>query len=102
MTDELRRLADEPVPAAELEKARNYTKGRFAFSIETPQGIIGHGLRGEILHGRRREPAEVLAALDAVTADDLQRVARRPAGRRVLPLAHRAVRRPERFERLVA
>jgi predicted Zn-dependent peptidase len=33
------------------------------------------GLRREVLEGRFEEPQAVLDALDAVTADDLQRVA---------------------------
>jgi predicted Zn-dependent peptidase len=76
IVDEFRKIADEPVGAAELEKARNYAKGRFVFGIETPQGIINNGLRGEVLEGGAREPADVLADFDAVTVDDLQRVAR--------------------------
>jgi predicted Zn-dependent peptidase len=73
---ELRRMADEPVPADELEKARTYTKSRFVFSIETPQGILRHALRRLTLEGEAAEPAEILAGVDAVTADDVQRVAR--------------------------
>ncbi len=73
---ELRRIAAEPVPADELEKARNYAKGRFVFSIETPQGIMGYALRREVLDpGKVLEPDEVVARLDAVTAEDVQRVA---------------------------
>jgi predicted Zn-dependent peptidase len=34
------------------------------------------GLRREVLEGRAAEPSEVLAGLDAVTAEDVQRVAR--------------------------
>ena len=34
------------------------------------------GLRGEVLEGRVREPDEVLAGFDGVTAEDIQRVAR--------------------------
>jgi predicted Zn-dependent peptidase len=34
------------------------------------------GLRREVLEGRADEPKDVLAAIDAVTAEDLQRVAR--------------------------
>jgi predicted Zn-dependent peptidase len=33
------------------------------------------GLRRELLEGRAAEPDEVLAGLDAVTVDDVQRVA---------------------------
>src|SRR5438067_9099482 len=37
---ELRRVADEPVPADELEKGKNFSKGRFVLSLESPQGLI--------------------------------------------------------------
>jgi predicted Zn-dependent peptidase len=73
---ELKRIADESVPSDELEKARAFAKGRFVLSLETPQGTIMFGLRREVLEGGAIEPTEVLAALDAVTAEDVQRVAR--------------------------
>ncbi len=72
---EFARLADEPVGSAELEKARNYAKGRLVLSLEDPKGMILFGLRGEVLENRLREPDEVLAGFDAVTAEDVQRVA---------------------------
>jgi predicted Zn-dependent peptidase len=73
--DEFRRIAAERVGPEELEKARNYAKGRFVLSLEDPKGMILFGLRGEVLEGRVREPDAVLAGYDAVTADDVQRVA---------------------------
>jgi predicted Zn-dependent peptidase len=72
---EFRRIAEEPVPEDELEKARNFAKGRFVLQLESPQGLIMYGLRRETLEGRTAEPEEVLAALDAVTAEDVHRVA---------------------------
>jgi len=72
---ELRRIADEPVPAAELEKARNFSKGRFVLQLESPQGLIVFGLRREVLEGGAVEPEEVLSSIEAVTAEDVQRVA---------------------------
>src|SRR5437588_1210851 len=72
---ELRRVAEEPIPADELEKARNFAKGRFVLQLESPQGLIMYGLRREVLEGKTVEPEAVLAALDAVTAGDVQRVA---------------------------
>ena len=72
---ELKRIADEPVPADELEKARNFAKGRFVLQLESPQGLLMFGLRREVLESRLAEPTEVLDGLDAVTADDVQRVA---------------------------
>jgi predicted Zn-dependent peptidase len=73
---ELRKIAAEPVPAEELEKARSFSKGRFVLQLESPQGLIGYGLRKEVLEGRAPDPEEVLAGIDAVTAEDVQRVAR--------------------------
>jgi predicted Zn-dependent peptidase len=73
---ELRKIAEEGVPAAELEKARNFSKGRFVLSLESPHGLIVFGLRKEVLEGRAQDPAEVLAGLDAVTTEDVARVAR--------------------------
>ena len=100
--DELRRVADEPVGQDELDKARNFAKGRFVFGTETPQGIISHALRGEVLEGGAREPAEVLAAVDAVTADDLQRVAQDLLSRGLYLSLIGPYDDAARFERLVA
>ena len=65
----------ETVPADELEKARNFAKGRFVLQLENPQGLIMFGLRKEVLERRAPDPDEVLAGLSAVTAEDVQRVA---------------------------
>jgi predicted Zn-dependent peptidase len=100
---EFGRIAAEPVEAGELEKARNYAKGRLILSLEDPKGTIMFGLRGEVLEGRVREPDEVLAGYDAVTAEDVRRVAQDIIGDDRLNLA---VIGPfddgERFEKLLA
>jgi predicted Zn-dependent peptidase len=72
---ELGKIAEEPVPADELEKSRNVAKGRFVLQTESPHGLVMFGLRREVLEGQAVEPKEVLAGLDAVTAEDVQRVA---------------------------
>jgi predicted Zn-dependent peptidase len=72
---EFKKLADEPVPADELEKARALAKGRFVLQTESPNGLLLFGLRREVLEGAAAEPAELLAGLDAVTVEDVQRVA---------------------------
>jgi len=76
IADEFRKLADGPVPSDELEKARALAKGRFVLQTESPNGLILFGLRREVLEGKAAEPEELLAGLDAVTAEDVQRVAR--------------------------
>ena len=72
---ELRKIAAEPLPAEELEKARNFAKGRFVLQLESPQGLMLFGLRKEVLERRLPDPDEVLRGLDAVTGDDVARVA---------------------------
>jgi predicted Zn-dependent peptidase len=84
---EFRKLAEEAVPAEELEKARALAKGRFVLQTESPNGLIMFGLRREVLEGRAAEPTEVLAGLDAVTADDLLRVAQDVIGNQGMRLA---------------
>ena len=72
---ELRKVAAERLPADELEKARNFAKGRFVLQLESPQGLMLFGLRKEVLEQRLPDPDDVLSGLDAVTADDVARVA---------------------------
>src|SRR5215213_8287584 len=72
---EFRRIAEESVPGEELEKARALAKGRFVLRLENPQGMTMFGLSREVLEGAADEPDEILAGLDAVTVDDVQRVA---------------------------
>ena len=100
---ELRRIADEPVPADELQKARSYAKGRFVLQLESPHGTILFGLRREVLEARVAEPTEVLAGLDAVTAEDVQRVAQDVIGRNGVSLAIVGpFEDAERFEKALA
>jgi predicted Zn-dependent peptidase len=98
---ELRRMAEETVPADELEKARAFAKGRFVLGLESPHGTIMFGLRREILEGRVAEPDEVLAGLDAVTAQDVQRVAQDILGGRLYLAAIGPFDDAERFEALL-
>jgi predicted Zn-dependent peptidase len=102
---ELRKIADEPVPAEELEKARNVAKGRFVLQTESPHGLIMFGLRREVLEGQTAEPEEILAGLDAVTVEDVQRVAQDIIGEQSLKLALIGPfeqDQQERFEKLLA
>jgi predicted Zn-dependent peptidase len=99
---ELRRIATEPVPSEELEKARAFAKGRFVLGLESPHATIMFGLRREILEGRAVEPTEVLAGLDAVTADDVERVAHDILGGELRLALIGPFDEPERFEQLLA
>jgi predicted Zn-dependent peptidase len=98
---ELRRIAAEAVPAAELEKARAFAKGRFVLGLESPHGTIMFGLRREVLQGGAQEPEAVLAGLDAVTAEDVQRVAQDLLGGQLKLAVIGPFDDVERFERLL-
>lgn len=70
------RLREKPVPAEDLELAKNYITGSFPRQIETPQQVAGQlatarlrGLPEDYLEEYRSRVAEV-------DADDVQRVAR--------------------------
>jgi len=76
IVEEFERMASEPVPADELEKARSLAKGRFVLGTESPQGLIMFGLRREVVEGEAMEPDRMLGALDSVTVEDVQRVGR--------------------------
>jgi predicted Zn-dependent peptidase len=99
---ELRRIARESVPAEELEKARAFSKGRFVLGLESPHATIMFGLRREILEGRAVEPTEVLEGLDAVTAEDVERVAADILGGDLQLALIGPFDEPERFEQLLA
>jgi predicted Zn-dependent peptidase len=100
---ELRKIAADPVPADELEKARGYTKGRFVLRLESPQGTIQYGLRREVLEGEIEEPDELLRRLDEVTVEDVQRVAKDLVeGRRLYLALVGPFDDPARFEQLLA
>ncbi len=100
---EFRRIAEEPVAPDELEKARNFAKGRLVLSLEDPKGLVLFGLRSEVLEGKAREPDEVMAGFDAVTIEDVQRVAEDIIREERLNLAVIGpFDEPDRFEKLLA
>jgi predicted Zn-dependent peptidase len=87
IAEQFRLVANERVPDDELEKARALAKGRFVLQTESPNGLLLFGLRREVLEGAAIEPEELLSGLDAVTADDIQRVAQDVIGSHGLNLA---------------
>jgi predicted Zn-dependent peptidase len=100
---EFGRMAAQPIEPDELEKARNFAKGRLVLSLEDPKGMILFGLRNEVLEETLREPDEVLAGLDAVTIEDIQRVAQDIIREDRLNFALIGpFDDPERFEKLLA
>ncbi len=73
---EFRKIKNVKVSAAELKKAKSYIKGTTTLSLETSDEIAGHAAASMINIGRIRPLEEILKGVDAVTADDVVRVAR--------------------------
>ena len=72
---ELRQLRDEEVPAAELRRAKDHLKGSLMLSLENTSSRMAHLARQELYFGRHFTLDETLASIEAVTAEDVQRVA---------------------------
>ncbi|MGI8554533.1 MAG: M16 family metallopeptidase [Dehalococcoidia bacterium] len=63
------------VPEEELHKAKELTKGRILLRMEDTRSVSGWVGAQQLLLGRTRTPDEVVEEVEAVTAEDLQRVA---------------------------
>jgi predicted Zn-dependent peptidase len=72
---ELARLRDEPVPADELEKAKRYLSGGLELRMDETRHVASWIGGQEALHDRVLTVDEALAEIEAVSADDIQRVA---------------------------
>ena len=73
--DELARIRDELVPADELGKAKRYLSGGLELRMEETRHVASWIGGQEALHDRVLTVEEALAAIEAVTATDIQRVA---------------------------
>jgi predicted Zn-dependent peptidase len=72
---ELRGLGEVDVSADELARAKEFTKGRLRLELETTNGVAFWLTYQESLLGEIKTIDEELALVDAVTADDVRRVA---------------------------
>lgn len=73
---ELRRIVSETVPEEELQLAKDQAVSSILLGLESSSARAGALARQEIIHGRYVSPTEILQQLEAVTPDDLQRIAR--------------------------
>src|SRR5688572_15840316 len=73
--EELRRLRGEPLPDEELRRAKDHLKGSLMLSLENTGSRMSHLARQEIYFGRQFGLDELLAGIEAVEADDVQRIA---------------------------
>ncbi len=72
---ELKRLCDTPVPVDELERMKAYVRGGVVLGLEGTQQVASWLGSQECLHNRVHAIDEVIASVNAVTTQDIQRVA---------------------------
>lgn len=77
---ELRRLASDGVGETELNKVKEYTKGRLRLGLESTNAVAHWLSQQELLMGVIRTQDEIVAAIDAVTGEQIARVARSVLG----------------------
>jgi predicted Zn-dependent peptidase len=75
--EQLERVVQEPVDAAELDRALAYTRGRLELRMEDTGAVAAWLGSGESLLPRILTVEEVVERLEAVTPEDILRVARR-------------------------
>ena len=75
--EELRRLAEEPVTEKEIARAKEQLRGNFLLSMEGMNTRMSHLAKSLLFYEDILTPDQILARVDAVTTDDLTRLARR-------------------------
>ena len=75
VVEELRGVKQTPVPAAELQRAKDHLKGSLMLSLENTASRMSHLARQEIYFDRQFGLDETLQGIERVTAADVQRVA---------------------------
>ena len=75
VVDELRTLKRTPVPAAELQRAKDHLKGSLMLGLENTASRMSHVARQEMYFERQVGLDETLKGVESVSAADVQRVA---------------------------
>ncbi len=73
--EEFSRLKQEPVPAEELQRAKDNVKASLMFSLESTTSRMSNLARQEFYFGHFFTFDEILSAIDAVTAEEVQATA---------------------------
>jgi predicted Zn-dependent peptidase len=73
--DELTQLCEVPVPDEELNRTKAYVRGGVLLGVEGTQQVAAWLGSQESLRNHVRNIDEVIARINAVTAQDIQRVA---------------------------
>ena len=74
--EEFRRIKDEPVGAEELRRAKDHLKGAMLLALESTGQRMNSLARYHLYFNRYFTPGELIALLEAVTAEEVQQLAR--------------------------
>lgn len=74
--EQLAKFKEELVPEAELTKAKELSKGRTLLRMEDSRAVNGWAGAQEVLTGKIMTVDEMVAIVDAITAEDIRRIAR--------------------------
>lgn len=73
---EYKKIAEDGVGAAELEKAKHYLEGKLFLGLETSDELAFFAGEQELLYGRIMTPRKIVKNVRRVTAPDIRDVAR--------------------------
>jgi predicted Zn-dependent peptidase len=100
--EELARLATDVVGDEELGRAREYAKGRLLLHLEGTGAMSQFLGQQELLSEQVMLPEDVVAALEAVTPEEVRVMAREICGRGLRAAVIGPFVKPERFEAALA
>jgi predicted Zn-dependent peptidase len=84
---ELRKIRDEGITAAEEKRVKDQIKGNLVLSLETSNSHMGRIARQEIYFGKYLSVDDIIKSVDKVTAEQVQRLARKLFTRENLSLS---------------
>jgi predicted Zn-dependent peptidase len=102
---ELNLLCDELVPTDELERIKAYIRGSILLGLEGTQQVASWLGSQECLYNKVRDIDEIISHVNAVSAPEIQRVARvcfTPEWRRLAIIGPHDTQRVQVFEKLLA
>ena len=73
---EFKELKQDPIPEEEIRRAKDHLKGSLMLSLESTSSRMSNLARNEMYFGRFFSLDELVESIEAVTTDDVQRLAR--------------------------
>lgn len=99
--EEYKLISRELVPEKELSKAKEFIKGSAVMHLESSDEVVSYLVDQELVKGEIRLPEEVFASIDAVTAEDILRIAQTIFVEKTLNLAvigpHKSTKKLEKL-----